>query len=133
MLNFMIITEVYEAQINVDSEMSLWTRNLESISFVSKTIGWGIGSGQVLFTQDAGDNWVNLFKDDNIIPYSHAHRIFCVTEQECWIPGFFKNECCYTKDCGKSWNVKKMGDNIYPKDIFFLNSSFGWIIGNEGG
>jgi photosystem II stability/assembly factor-like uncharacterized protein len=128
----MKLINIYEAEFRVDSEMDVWTRNLYALSFVSRTTGWCIGSGQVLFTQNAGDTWENFFSSAEELPYSHARRIFCKTAEECWIPGFSKSECCYTLNKGESWNVKKLRDGIYPIDIFFLDSEIGWIIGNNG-
>lgn len=122
---------LYRAEQNKETNGDISIKCLYGSSFSSASVGWVIGSGQVLITNDSGKSWSNLYSPKNYLPYSHAHRIFCKNSKECWIPNFIKRECCFTLNNGKSWDKIELDEGATPADIFFINSKCGWIIGDE--
>lgn len=111
----------------------------ESVSFTDKDHGWAAGNctqdeqGIIFQTNDAGLNWEYQTLDTNY----WARDIHFTDSLNGWLSvfGFSKGHDCMvmqTTDGGKSWIDKNVFDNYYYpvydiKDIYFLDSSNGWV------
>ena len=68
------------------------------VFFVNDSVGWIVGGGQVLKTNNSGDNW--LIQNSN----HKIYDLFFLNEDKGWTAG--KDTVFYSTDGGVSWNVQ---------------------------
>ena len=131
----MKLKQVYEVPRRVDEVGEIWYRCLSNMDFATPKVGWAIGSTQILHTRDGGKTWTNQFKENKGCHFLNPHRVFAVTSKVCWITAISSAReirCCYTQDGGETWRSKGFETEIYPNDIFFLDSKRGWLLSDNG-
>jgi photosystem II stability/assembly factor-like uncharacterized protein len=127
-----IILKTLDAGENWVLQESIYSNNLHRVRFRDDDEGWIIGEkGLILYTGDGGENWQQQIsgtsenlKDFEII----NNNSLCVVG---------KNETLLlTKNNGENWQpIFPSGlnseYNYQFKDIYFLNDSIGWLVGDE--
>jgi photosystem II stability/assembly factor-like uncharacterized protein len=105
------------------------------MDFITARVGWAVGSGQIVSTRDGGETWKNQYAEYMADAFFAPHRVSILTQDSCWVidtVGFGQIRCFHTKDGGRTWINVNLGPSTYPKDIFFINQSKGWIISDDG-
>lgn len=98
---------------------------LRGVSFVDSSNGWAAGSGKIWRTNDGGDTWV-LQHNDN----SSLNAIDFVNLQRGWVVGN-NGKILTTADGGATWNAQTALTNYNLFGVHFVDSSFGWAVGEE--
>ena len=108
--------------------------------FINADTGWVIGTtltlpGKILKTVDGGNTWESK-------PYNLQHTegmgsVFFIDNQRGWVAGGNVRCIIHTTDGGDSWQVQSGCSNLISgfvlTDIYFVNDSVGWTIGNSAG
>lgn len=131
----MQLETVYEVPSRTDEDNRIWYKCLSDMHFVNSKVGWVVGSGQVLHTQDGGKTWANQYRNYASQGYLNPNRVFAINPKTCWIIALGSNigvSCSYTLDGGKTWRGKEIKTELHPNDIFFVDSKRGWIISDNG-
>jgi photosystem II stability/assembly factor-like uncharacterized protein len=126
---------VYEVPSRTDEDNTVWYRCLSDMHFVNSRVGWVVGSGQVLRTQDGGGTWANQYRNYASQGHLNPNRVFAINPKTCWIialGGAIDIRCSYTPDGGKTWGGKEIKTELHPNDIFFVDSKRGWIVSDNG-
>lgn len=124
--------KTYKTQTEGNGKAAQVPDQLCAMSFASDSVGWSIGTRQVLLTTDSGNSWRNFYSDASLLPYAQCEKVACLNEGTCWMTSFFFNECCFTHDRGASWNRLGLSPGMLVGDMYFLKPGFGWIIMNDG-
>lgn len=103
--------------------------NLVSVSFIDEDHGWiASDQGNVLFTEDGGENWMMGFIDG--IPES-IH--FSSIDHGCMVGRFSSavdsTFIMITTDGGDNWNSMPHPNAVSLYDVFFINDDIGWAVG----
>ena len=103
--------------------------HFESVHFIDYNKGFiGDWSGNLLTTTDGGNNWTIQHFDN----YSHIH-VFFVNELYGWLLSSDGTEKIYrTTDGGESWEANLLNTSRYMLDIFFIDSTKGFVAGGSG-
>jgi len=98
---------------------------LYGVDFVGSLIGWAVGSGKIIHTQDGGNTWTTQYSTDIILNFTGVHFI---DASRGWVAG--DTGILYTSDGGTTWNVAT-GSNHSLYDVFFADSDTGWAVGYQ--
>jgi photosystem II stability/assembly factor-like uncharacterized protein len=105
------------------------TKELSSVHFYNKDIGWLTGSsGQIFKTTDGGDSWE--FKDSTI---GETLRSIYFTDQNNGCVAGDRGTLLRTTDGGETWEPPASGkptSKLYA--VTFSNSDNGWVVGRKG-
>lgn len=129
-----LLNKTYKVPNRIDSDGRLWYECLSDMHFPKSKTGWAVGSRQILFTADAGQTWVNRFKNQREKTSMVPHRVFATSYRVCWVLAITSQtsiRCIVTSDSGATWIGKKLGTQ-YPNEIFFLDSKRGWLLSDDG-
>jgi photosystem II stability/assembly factor-like uncharacterized protein len=97
-----------------------------SIDFESTGTGWICGSGgQILKTTNTGLNWINQISGTSYT----LNSIQFVNQETGYIVGD-SGKMLKTTDGGVNWIMSQLSNYSY-RDLFFLNPSTGWAVGNR--
>lgn len=127
------LNELYKVPFRQDEEDVVWYRTLNKSIFVSDSVGWVIGSAQVLRSLEQGRRWENLFSESKSLPFSDAIDLFSCDGEVCHIisvNSMIGSRYCLTRDGGRSWEEKIFGKEVFLTNVFFVNSTFGWLAGD---
>ena len=118
---------------------------LKGIYFVNTDIGYAVGeSDTILSTKNGGDSWkvlqggqLGAVGDDDANMYS---AIQFLNEETGWVAGVrvsptTKSQFALiqkTVDGGQNWTTQATGKEDILEDIFFLDASMGWAVGENG-
>lgn len=133
--DFMKLVRIYDAPTWTESDDSVWVQHISDADFVSQSVGWVIGSGQVSHTNDGGRSWINQFDQPPSNGLFLPRRVFAVNQFTVWLLTLsdqFSPNCFFTTNGGKKWLVKEVPSLREPKDIFFIDDRCGWIISDDG-
>lgn len=100
--------------------------NLSLVTFVDRNHGWIVSEGPILLrTQDAGSNWEILRTG---IVFNDIHFIDPLEGWGIGNPRFDVSRWSiyHTTDGGANWQVQ-LADTTARYDIFFLDSTHGWV------
>ncbi|MBD3340005.1 MAG: T9SS type A sorting domain-containing protein [Candidatus Lokiarchaeota archaeon] len=124
---------------------------LEDVFFVNANQGVAVGSngtGKIYRTLDGGENWI-----ESSLGCSWVKDVYFIDELRGWATGivasritistgFFgeinidienpRSTIWDTNDGGVNWNQTTFSSNEFLEDIFFLNESIGWAVGDSG-
>lgn len=118
---------------------------LKSIYFVNKNVGFAVGeTDTILSTKNGGSVWNVL--DGGVVgavgdePASMFSATQFIDENTGWVVGIRVNPqektqksiIQMTTDGGKSWIEQKTDKEDILEDVFFLNDSVGWTVGENG-
>jgi len=126
---------LYEVPSRTDEDNNIWYKTLSDMHFVNSRVGWVVGSGQILRTQNGGGTWANQYINYASQGYLDPNRVFAINPKTCWIIAIGSDtgiRCSYTLDGGKTWRGKEVKTDLHPNDIFFLDSKRGWIASDNG-
>ena len=128
--NSLVLT--YNASTWTDTE-GVWVRHLSSIHF-NGSHGWAVGSGQILHSTDSGQSWENKVPSEIARGVSIPERVFTTDQHSVWVLLLAPdaNNCYYSADAGRGWNVQKPASMVRPRDVFFVNKRTGWILSDDG-
>lgn len=118
---------------------------LKGIYFVNKDVGLAVGeSDTILSTKNGGRSWkvlqggqLGAVGDDDANMYN---AIQFLDEETGWLAGVRVSPSTQgqsaliqkTTDGGQSWVTQETGKEDILEDIFFLNASMGWAVGENG-
>jgi len=116
------------------------SKNLRQITALSKYNAWIVTEekDQLLYTIDGGDTWNTKYMLDAgaaALNY-YGYCIWFSSANNGYVGGY--NGYAYTTNGGVTWakmDVKTalgLSDYYYTRDIYFYNSSVGWIVGDDG-
>ena len=94
---------------------------IRNLYFINTDTGMFVQS-QVLFrTSDKGETWQSHLLDDvwDITGYG---------EKDCWGAGY-NGKIFYSSDAGATWTYRYSGVDAWLKDIKFVSSKVGWVVG----
>jgi len=98
--------------------VSIW-----GLSVVNQSTAWAVGNeGQIIKTEDGGKSWKQ--KSRNILAPD-----FFLNSKTGWR---FGGEILRTDDGGDTWKVQSKKDQIGVDDVFSLNDSIAWAVGDHG-
>ncbi|HYP41684.1 MAG TPA: YCF48-related protein, partial [Chloroflexia bacterium] len=106
---------------------------IKDIDFPTNTTGWAVsGPGFVAKSTDGGRNWTR--QDAQTSQYLYG--VDALNEQTIVIVGggTMYTEAKRSTDGGQTWTGLQVGigDALFL-DVFFVNETTGWIVGNQGG
>lgn len=81
-------------------------------------------NGGIRFSRNNGGNW-NDYRNVN----GPMFGTFLIDENTGWAAGFDRG-VYYTCDAGRSWNLVNCGLEGHFDDIFFINDTTGWVVGD---
>lgn len=81
-------------------------------------------NGGIRFSRNNGGNW-NDYRNVN----GPMFGTFLLDENTGWAAGFDRG-VYYTCDAGRSWNLVNCGLEGHFDDIFFINDTTGWVVGD---
>ncbi len=96
---------------------------LSDIFFISENVGWTTTDNGIIHkTTDGGLSWVNQEQLK-----AGIYSIYFINDNLGWITfvGLEEN-FGMTTDGGETWNLGKIGDNIYLTSIYFFDKDTGW-------
>ena len=118
---------------------------LKGIYFVNEEVGYAAGeSDTILSTKNGGRSWkvlqggqLGAVGDDDANMYNAVQFL---DEETGWLAGVRVSPSTQgqsaliqkTTDGGQSWVTKETGKEDILEDIFFLNASMGWAVGENG-
>ncbi len=118
---------------------------LKGIYFVNKEVGYAVGeSDTILSTKNGGSSWkvlqggqLGAVGDDDANMYS---AIQFIDEATGWVAGVRVSPTTQsqfaliqkTVDGGQNWTTQATGKEDILEDIFFLDASMGWAVGENG-
>ena len=118
---------------------------LKGIYFVNKDVGLAVGeSDTILSTKNGGRSWkvlqggqLGAVGDDDANMYNAVQFL---DEETGWLAGVRVSPSTQgqsaliqkTTDGGQSWVTQETGKEDILEDIFFLNASMGWAVGENG-
>lgn len=134
-MNKVTIGKLYEAPLSIgeDGEDRLYPLN--DLSFASASVGWAVGSAQILHTRDGGETWVNQFEPRVRRLGLSPWWVRAVTPETCWVFGLLSAGdlyCSYTRDAGRSWHAQLFRQGFFPNDICFAGQKRAWVVGDDG-
>ncbi len=113
-------------------QMSVTTANLYDVKFVSRQLGWIVGNGVILRTQDAGSSWTAqnfnglVFISASFIDSNIGWAVGGTTAGHSLI--------MKTENGGAIWVVKDSSyGNSFWGAVYFVDSLHGWIAGGGRG
>jgi photosystem II stability/assembly factor-like uncharacterized protein len=131
-------------------------KSIYDISFADERHGWAVGRrGFLIHTTDGGDTWE--FQELPRKPARHIFAIHAVTKDHVWAVGDWGGRYA-TNDGGKTWvdhsfrideshpsfyyltddelkafeRGDPIYDDIYLNDVYFVDDTRGWIVGEYG-
>lgn len=118
------------------------SKDIRQISAISEYNAWVVTSetDMLLHTNDGGDTWNTVYMVDAgalaLNYYGYCIRV--TNTNNVYVGGY--NGYAYTTNGGTIWAKKDVktaiglgaGDYFYTNDIFFYNTSIGWIVGSDG-
>ncbi len=130
---------------NWEVQTSKVGNGLKGIHFVNKDVGYAAGeSDTIIATTNGGRSWkvlqggqVGQVGDDDANMYN---AIQFLDESTGWVAGVRVTPSTQgqsaliqrTEDGGKSWVTQETGKEDILEDIFFLDASTGWAVGENG-
>ena len=118
---------------------------LKAIYFVNKDVGYAAGeSDTILSTKNGGRSWkllqggqLGAIGDDDANMYNAAQFL---DEETGWLAGVRVSPSTQgqsaliqkTMDGGQSWVTQETGKEDILEDLFFLNATMGWAVGENG-
>ncbi len=99
--------------------VSIW-----GLSFVNQTTAWAVGNeGQILKTEDGGKSWKQKSRKYLKSPYF-------LNQKTGWR---FEQDILRTNDGSDTWQVQSTKERrMWDRDVFFVNESVSWAIGESG-
>ncbi len=128
-----------------DIQISKVDTTLRSIYFVNKDVGYAVGENQtILSSKNGGRTWKVL--DGGIVgnvgddETSMFNAMQFLDESTGWIAGIRvfpakkqqKTIIQKTIDGGQTWTLQETGKEDIIEDIFFIDESNGWAVGENG-
>lgn len=107
---------------------------LNDVSFASATVGWAVGSAQLLHTRNGGETWVNQFEPELSLLGLSPWRVQAVNPETCWVLGLLSAGdlyCAYTRDAGRNWHAQPFRSNFFPNDVYFVDAKRAWVVGDD--
>ena len=113
------------------------TMSLNDVHFINNATGWSCGKNGVIKTTDGGKNWTRVYTTDL---NSIINTIHFIDENTGWAAGRSlgsKILLLKTTDGGLNWTdySNKLdypyGANGTVNDLFFLNDTLGWFVGDD--
>lgn len=101
---------------------------LHGVSFCNPNVGWTVGSGIVLHTNDGGHTWeAGMTSNKGEVFLSVA----CISPENAYIVGQ-SGIILHTEDGGKNWHSQdsRTKDNLMRVRVF---GKTGWIVGGQAG
>ncbi len=100
--------------------------SLVDMMFASEQIGWVLsGFNYILRTTNAGSNWQTIHYAGKIFPKCFHFKDI--------LSGWVIYGPSYKSTTGGVfWNQFTSSGNIVPRDLFFVNSNYGWLCGPNG-
>ena len=120
--------------------------DLIDVQFLDECTGCALGErGTVLKTLNSGKDWFEIYSD----PQFNISAFYGVDSDDLWLLGFHRPmvppwvsalQLRRSTDGGKNWQVMFQSDsseggqyfNYGLHDIYFINSSIGWAVGDSG-
>jgi photosystem II stability/assembly factor-like uncharacterized protein len=110
--------------------------------FLDSLNGFAVGNGgealghwgAIFRTTNGGINWISALEDGsvgsfNTIAFSDANHIWVGGGSFSHYPG--PGKILFSRDQGENWSTQgEFSNTVY--DIFFINSSTGWVVGDNG-
>jgi photosystem II stability/assembly factor-like uncharacterized protein len=106
------------------------TKDLYGLNFIDSQTGWVVGtSGTILKTTDGGNSWQSLSSGVT----SALAGIHFLNSNLGWVVGDL-GKILKTTDGGNTWSTQSLGITVSGdlRDVFFINSSTGFIAGTYG-
>ena len=102
------------------------------IFFIDENYGWLTGT-YVLMTTNGGNNWIV----NPLVPNSgYSSKVFILKHGVGWVTTYSGGvRIFYTSDSGQNWMEQYNSGPLYStgfKEIFFVDSAYGWAVGNSG-
>lgn len=103
------------------------TKTLHDVSFPDSNNGWAVGdNGIILHTSNGGKNWI----EQRSYEYDWYYGV-CFTDSNHGIVVGSNGFIHRTTTGGRIWALSQVSGITYGLfDVFFVNSDFGWIVGN---
>ncbi len=97
------------------------------VPFAGECGGYNIEKSGLRMTTDFGKTW-----KETSVPYS-MFGCFLLDEKHGWAAGY-NGSVYYTSDGGQGWVLDNNGVDsaMDMDDIFFINDTTGWLVGNKG-
>ncbi len=110
------------------TSIALPAGSFNDMFFISTAAGWIVGEGGVIAkTTNSASTWVSTNLSNTEINIKAVHFETTSIGYACGSPDIFMK----TADGGANWNIyddKIISSNHILKDVFFVNSTTGWII-----
>jgi len=100
-----------------------------SVDFVDRNIGWVVGYLEIIYKSiDGGNNWFEQkFATSETLLYS----VSFADEHNGWAVGS-EGLIDHTSDGGNLWSLQISGTTNTLWDVYFVNPTKGWIVGDNG-
>lgn len=107
------------------------SNTLTEVYFSSQDTGYVVGMNTILKTVDGGTNWQNVYSgncDLEGIYFSDSNNGFAVGLD------FVTNKSIVisTTNAGANWTMQYLNATTFLYDIYFVNSTIGFIVGEQG-
>lgn len=105
---------------------------IRGISLTTPSLGWVVGvEGEILKTEDGGKNWAVKSRSRNLSDYFWDSSIGWTRSYRDYGRHKIKGSLVKTENSGLTWTAQKEFDAAVDIHYFFLNSSSGWVVGQE--
>ena len=109
---------------------------LSSLFFLDERRGWAAGTGHVIRTEDAGDNWIAAEPESTDTTYRSPIRAMQFLDDRIgWVTGM-QSYLARTADGGGTWEAAAIPITGSERpnfwDVSFADTQTGWVVGEEG-
>ena len=100
-----------------------------SVDFIDRNSGWVVGYLEIIYKSiDGGNNW---FEQQSYTSETVLYSVSFADEYNGWTVGS-GGQIDHTSDGGNLWETQSSGTINILWDVYFVNPTTGWIVGDNG-
>jgi len=100
-----------------------------SVDFIDRNSGWVVGYLEIIYKSiDGGNNW---FEQQSYTSETVLYSVSFADEYNGWTVGS-EGQIDHTSDGGNLWETQSSGTINILWDVYFVNPTTGWIVGDNG-
>jgi photosystem II stability/assembly factor-like uncharacterized protein len=102
-----------------------------SVDFIDRNTGWVVGLYEIIYkSTDGGNNWFEQLFGLSSTPEGFLSVSFADNDNG-WSVGY-EGIIAFTSDGGNLWSSQASGTTVNLWDVYFVNDSLGWAVGENG-